>query len=315
MKQRARKRILITGVNGFLGKALWRYLHKKEKNFEIFGLAPQIHFSSGRVLHGDLNYPGEIKLALRKVYPDCILHFAGGRSSNEKEEVRLNCGLTKNLFEAIKAIPNFSPRIVVPGSAAEYGVIPKGRRIIRETDQLKPISSYGKAKRRQIQMVLEYAQQGFDVVAARIFNILGRGTPTTLSIGQFACQIAMIERGEKQPLLQTASLAGGRDFLDIEDVCAAIICLMKYGKSGEVYNVCSGKKVAMRELLRRLIALARVKDIAIEENKKEHSFAFDVVGSNRKIKSLKVWQPKMSLGQSLKNTLETYRYNENLNSP
>lgn len=301
----AKKRILITGARGFIGNALWRYLQKKQKNFEVFAVTSKT-ISGSRLFHCDLGSVKNIRELLKKTRPQYILHFAGGRSSNEKEQIRLNCRLTKNLFQAVKAIKNFSPRIVVPGSAAEYG-IPKRRGCIRESDELNPLALYGEAKRRQIQIVLQYAQEGLDVVVARIFNILGQGTPATLSVGYFARQIAMVEKDEKKPVIRTESLAGGRDFLDIEDVCSAIICLMRYGKTGEVYNVCSGRKVRMRELLRRLIFISKVKNIRIQEDKTQSLFAFDAVGSNLKIKSLKRWRPKVSLEQSLRNTLETYR--------
>ncbi len=306
MTSMLKKKILITGVHGFIGHALWQYLHKKQKNFEIFGLTSQEFSASGRLLHCDLRFPDKIKSALQRIRPDYIFHFAGGRSKNQKEQIRLNCRLTKNLFETIKTIKNFSPRIIVPGSAAEYG-IPKAGRLIQENDPLHPVSAYGKAKRRQTQMVLQYARQGFDVIIARIFNILGEGTPARLAAGNFACQIAMIEKRQRQPVIQTESLAGGRDFLDIEDICAAVFCLMKDGKSGEIYNICSGKKIVTRELLKRLRALSKVKNITTQENETKNSSAFDVIGSNAKIKLLKRWRPKVSLEQSLRNTLETYR--------
>lgn len=315
LNYRSKKRILITGVHGFIGKALWRYLHKNGKSFEIFGLSSKVFSPSQRLLRCDFRSPNQLRSVLQEVRPQYILHFVGGRSKNQREEIRLNCQLTKNLLDAVKTIKNFSPRIVVPGSAAEYGIMQGKRRFIRENDPTNPISSYGEAKQRQIQMVLQYAQEGQDIVVARIFNILGEGTPTILSVGHFAYQIAMIERGQKRPAIETESLDGGRDFLDIKDVCTAIFCLMKYGKSGEVYNVCSGKKVVIRQLLLKLIALSRAKNITIKENKTQCLSAFDAVGSNKKIKSLQHWHPQVSLERSLKNTLETYRAYENSGSP
>ncbi len=65
-------------------------------------------------------------------------------------------------------------------------------------------------------------------------------------------------RGRRRPLLNVGNLDAERDLLDVRDVVQAYVALAQRGQGGEVYNVCSGRAIAIRELLRELIGIARV---------------------------------------------------------
>ena len=76
-------------------------------------------------------------------------------------------------------------------------------------------------------------------------------------VASFARQLAAIAAGAP-PLLLVGNLEAQRDFLDVRDVVAAYVLLLENGRSGEVYNISSGRPVAIREVLRQLITIARV---------------------------------------------------------
>ena len=302
-----RKRILITGVDGFIGRAIWRYIKKRQPNFSVSGLDVKNNQVDKNIFTCNLNHQRKLKSILTFINPDCIFHFAGGRMANAKELLESNFLTTKYLLDTIGKIQNYHPRIIIPGSAAEYGKVSLRKKLIKESYEPKPISWYGLVKLMQTNLGLAYARAGFDIVVVRMFNIMGAGTPSTLALGSFAQQIAMIEKGIRKRVIHTKNLNAKRDFLDIDDVCQALLLIAQSGKSGQIYNICSGYGIRIRELLEKLLSYAKVKDIIVKENKNNSLPSFEVIGSNAKLRAATKWFSKMSIEKSLKNTLQGYR--------
>ncbi len=305
--------ILITGVNGFIGAALWNYLNthkfllKISSPVKVFGVDVQLRSSAPNLLICDLNSPLELKKIFKRTKPDIIFHLAGGRPADEDAVWRANFALTRNMLDTVKETKGILPCLVIPGSAAEYGQMKTLRKPVTENVQTRPLGWYGFVKNMQTSLGLMYARQGLNVRIARIFNVCGQGTPTSLAIGDFAQKIIQIEKGKMPSVLEVGRLSGRRDFIDIEDVCSALWAVAQKGTSGEIYNVCSGKFLSMRLLLRRLISYSKIKAIVIQEEQKAHSLTFDIFGSNIKITQATGWRPRVSLEQSLRNTLQYYR--------
>lgn len=302
-----KRRILITGVNGFLGKALWQYLKRYYPGLRVYGLVRDPGPHDRNFFICDLKHKNRIEPILTAIEPDYVFHCAGGRMAKRKELWEANVLTTKCLLEAIQKMKSARPRIVIPGSAAEYGRMPSRRRLLRESDPSRPLTAYGVMKLKQTKLGLTYVRSGLDVVVARIFNIMGEGTPSSLVTGSFAEQIAMIQQGATNRIIHTNSLEGKRDFLDIEDVCRALWVVAKYGQKGEIYNICSGHPVAIKELLSRFFFCAKIKDVIVEEDKGDTSSSFDVIGSNQKLKGISQWSPRVGLQRSLTNTLRSYK--------
>jgi len=301
------KSVLITGVNGFLGKALWEYFKAKHSSFEIFGIDRRKLLSSRRIFSCDLNDKKEILKIVSRMRPDYIFHLSGGRVNVEKDLLRNNVLATGSLLEVVAGIPHYCPRVIIPGSAAEYGKTILTVGPVRETVSARPISFYGFAKNMQTSLGLMHARAGLDVVVARIFNVCGYGMPSTLSLGRFSKEIALIEKSKRRPVIRTGNLGMKRDFLDIKDVCSAFLKVAQKGKSGEIYNICSGNPYLMRDLLADLIGFSKIGNIAIKENDKRVRGVDTSVGSNTKIKKATGWKPKVNIGQSLRETLSYYR--------
>ena len=57
-------------------------------------------------------------------------------------------------------------------------------------------------------------------------------------------------------MIEVGNLRVKRDFTDVRDVVKAYALLMEKGRKGEVYNVCSGKAVPLREILDLLISFS-----------------------------------------------------------
>ena len=160
----------------------------------------------------------------------------------------------------------------------------------------------------QEELSLFYALKGSDVIAGRIFNIIGKGVPLHFSIGKFAYELALINKKKKKPILHTKSLSTKRDFLDIEDVCKYLVAVACYGKKGEVYNICRGESYKIRFLLNKLIDIAGIEDIRIVKNKEcnRENNVIDSFGSNKKIKRIVKKAMLVSIDESLRNTYFYY---------
>ncbi len=303
------KTILITGSAGFIGTSLKKFLRLHRPSYEVYGVDNRIPHTAKKCFQADLSDPRAIAAILNKVKPRYIFHMAGAAKAKQAQEfIRKNVAVTGVFLKSIALYKGGLLRVIIPGSAAEYGEVASGLMPISEDAVLRPVNPYGISKMRQTFLALDYQKKGLDIVIARIFNITGYGVPESLAIGRFAAQIARIEKGESPELL-TKNLLSKRDFLDIEDVCCALVAIAEKGESGQIYNICSGKARKIGNLLKSLIGFSRVKKLSVRSAgllclEKEIK---DIWGSNAKIKKVTGWRPRVKLEQSLKNTLKYYR--------
>jgi GDP-4-dehydro-6-deoxy-D-mannose reductase len=101
--------------------------------------------------------------------------------------------------------------------------------------------------------------------------------------------------------MSVGNLEAYRDFLDVRDVVAAYLALAENGLAGETYNVCSGEPTALREMLRRLVTIARM-PVEIREDP-ERMRPSDVplsYGDPAKLYAIAAWRPARSLDASLR---------------
>ncbi|MBA7680446.1 GDP-mannose 4,6-dehydratase [subsurface metagenome] len=124
----------------------------------------------------------------------------------------------------------------------------------------------------------------------------------------FRLQIARIEKGLAEPVIKVGNISVQRDFLDVRDVVKAYALLMEKGKTGEVYNVCSGKSVLLKEILNILLSFSsKAIEIQVDSQKLRKSDISLLFGDNQKIKQELSWEPKITLKQSLFDLLEYWR--------
>jgi GDP-4-dehydro-6-deoxy-D-mannose reductase len=301
------KKILVTGAGGFIGTALGSCLAQKRES-TVLGIGRRSKAPSGDLQYHqiDLSHKKQIAKFLSQQKPDFIFHLAGGRAGEASELFNDNVTTTINLFESIRLIKNYHPRVIVTGSAAECGDVPGARRPILENAPSHPAGLYGWIKLLQTQAALYYASLGEDIIIARLFNISGPGIRPDMAAGRFANELVRLEKSTSK-VLNVLNLGGVRDFLDIRDICAALIALSVKGKKGEMYNVCSKQGIMMREFLKVMIKASKAKGIKVNEDKKSKPGVLYAVGSNVKLKKITGWKAQYSLLQSIRDTISFYR--------
>lgn len=306
------KRILVTGANGFIGTALCRCLATKQA-ITVLGIGrrrpsrrtmPATGFNYHRV---DLSNKKQLAVFLKQERPELIFHLAGGRSGGPSQLINDNVLTTINLLETIRSIADYRPRVMITGSAAEYGEVVGPRRPILEKAPNHPAAIYGWVKLLQTQTALHYAALGQDIVIARFFNILGPGVGEDMLPGKLASDIVALERSSRSRVLKLACLDVVRDFLDIRDIVEVLYILASKGKSGEIYNICSQKGTTLREFSAAMITASNLPGIKVKESKRIKSGVLYAVGSNVKLSRATGWKAQYNLPQSVLDTLMYYR--------
>lgn len=307
----AERRALITGAAGFIGKHLAAYLNGR--GLAVFGLdRPGVAVMPGWPGHwiqADVTNAPSLNTTLREAQPDYIFHLAALlRSSSLSDLLTVNVVGTQNLLDAVVAICPRA-RLMVAGSAAEYGLVLRGELPVRETNPLRPLTPYGVSKAAQGLLTIQYAYScRLSVVYTRTFNLTGPGEPPGMVGGDFARRIVQVERGGAAGSMQVGNLATMRDFVDVRDAVQAYWLVCSQGKPGEVYNVCSGKPIKIEQVLHILIGYSTSR-ILVEVDTKFFS-PQDVpisFGNAEKLCQTTGWQPAILLEESLRDLLEDCR--------
>ena len=250
---------------------------------------------------GDLvEQPAAFEAALRFVRPDYIFHLAGSTGEGEWNTLfRDNVQTTQNVLASVASV-HPTARVVLPGSAAEYGVRDKSDILIKEDASLCPGNAYGVTKMFQTLLSCYYARCGVDVVVGRIFNVIGVGLPKSSAIGTFTLQLLEARRQKGVAEIRVGNLHAQRDFVDVEDVCRALFQLAEKGRKGEVYNICSGRAVRMSDVLQLMIQQSGLEVKVVGE--RGRFCVNDIprsVGSGEKIFSETGWKPRVCLDDAI----------------
>lgn len=235
-------RVLIIGSSGALGRSLVKHFDGSTEGFTVF--APK-RTGSGELL--DLSDCNQIARCIERTKPNLIFHLATSFSNEYDEAYKVNVRAVRQILDSVEAIAQ-STRVVLIGSAAEYGAVRIGDNPIREDHPLHPVSIYGLTKAWQTQLAYLYAARGVNVVVARIFNLLGSDLSERLFVGRVHKQIDEFRRGLRSHI-EVGPLSSIRDYITIENAIAQLLLIAEFGEIGEVYHVASGQPISMRELL------------------------------------------------------------------
>jgi GDP-4-dehydro-6-deoxy-D-mannose reductase len=309
------KKVLITGMMGFVSRHLLDHLAASGESYEITGLSRNpgkwaVDYKNIKVnlVAADLNDRKKLLTILNEVRPQQIIHLASDSSVAHSwqapvESFQNNTNIFLNLVESVRNL-NFSCRLLSIGSSEEYGVVEAANIPISEETPFNPVSPYAVARVSQELLSKIYVKgYGMDIVMTRSFNHIGPGQKDTFVVSSFAKQIMDIKKG-KGSVLEVGNIDIVRDFLDVRDVVKAYTVLLEKGKSGEMYNVCSGAGYSLKEVLDKMMMIAEV-DFGYHINEKLIRPADNpvIIGSNNKIKSECEWRPLISLDDSLRDIL------------
>lgn len=311
-------KVLVTGINGFVGKYLAKILptYFSSCKIDLFGT----YFGENNIDTGlesiclhklDITNKCEVDRIISEIKPDLLFHLAGQSSvglswKNPKLTMDVNVGGTINLLEAMKEY-NKDGRILIVGSSEQYGKV--GNVAISEEYRLNPQNPYAVSKSSQEQIAQLYANAyHMSIVMTRSFNHIGPMQEPIFVVSDWAKQIAEIEKGTKEPLLKVGNIDVKRDFTDVRDIVKAYILLIEKGVSGSVYNVGFGTAICLKDILAELISCSRVKiDYIIDKDKLRPVENEVIQCDNTKIRELCSWKPDYNIKDTLLDVLNYWR--------
>lgn len=331
-------KILITGATGFVGRHLLCALGEEARagtepgGLEVFGTSyPQPPQPSDRdIVFLDLRAESELFKLVRDAHPDWVFHLAAVsnvRSSWQmrRETLETNVLGTQNLLEAVRLTAP-GARVLFISSSDVYGVVGPAEKPLIEEDPIQVINPYAYSKAAGEMMCEFYAKvEGLDIVIARQFPHTGPGQTADFVCPDWARQIVQIERGKSEPVILVGNLDVKRDFSDVRDVVKAYIMLMRKGRKGKVYNVCSGKALPLREILDFLVGEAEIGpsrssggpgtklggraaiEVQVHPGKLRKTDVPLLVGSNAKLVAETGWSPCIPIEQTLRDLLAYWR--------
>jgi GDP-4-dehydro-6-deoxy-D-mannose reductase len=235
---------LIIGSSGFIGSKLTESLEKEELYTLNRGKAHCID----RKLFCSFSSSYEIAEIIKIVDPLEKIYVLIGSFTNSPEDIHTNVTIPLMIMEAVMSL-EISPRVLLVGSAAEYGATMESQNFVFEEDELAPVSIYGLTKTLLFHTMEFYSRvHQLDIVYARIFNVIGAGMSPRLLFGRVYEEIVKTQPGEDL-VITTGSLESCLDYLPVEEISKNLIKVMENGKRGHVYNVASGKTVKVKKLL------------------------------------------------------------------
>lgn len=293
---------LVTGAGGFVGGHL--IAHLEEHGDEVLVTDPTIDGL-------DITDVGGVADLLADTKPEAIYHLAGwadvGASwSNPATAFRVNADGTLNVLLA--ALESGVERVLIVSSADVYGSVAEVNLPITEETPLRPVSPYAASKVAADFLGLQaFLGRGLGALRVRAFNHLGPGQTDKFVASALASRIARneLEGADEIPI---GNLSARRDFTDVRDVVRAYRMIMTDGTPGEVYNVCSGRDVAVQELAELLLGHASREMRFVTDESLLRPVDVPVLrGDHAKVTAATGWEPAIPLSQTLEDLLEDWR--------
>jgi UDP-glucose 4-epimerase len=288
--------ILITGGAGFIGTHLAKKL-LESNNVIILDLKEKfqdIHNEFSKVDVDIRNYENFNKL---KGSFDYIFHLAAqtsGRISQENPELDIDTNVKGTMNVLRFAKEREVKKVIFTSSMAVYG---NGENL-KEDYKLNPLSHYGVSKVTGEYLLKMYNQFGIDYTIFRLFNVYGKGQDLeNLKQGMVSIYLAQLLKYGKIEV--TGSLERYRDFVYISDVINALVLGLEQKTSKEIFNVGSGKKTTVKELIDLLLEIDG-RNIDVMDIGGHEGDQFGTYANIDKLKKLG-WKPNVTLKEGLQN--------------
>ena len=320
------KKILITGITGFVGSHMADYIFDNKKDVKIFGIK-RYHLSRlDKIQHiydkinwidCDITDPISVEKLIRKVNPDKIFHFAAESFVSPSWDhphryMSVNYNGTLNILEAMKKIGS-KAKILIPGSGEEYGLLDSKDMPITEKTLINPVNPYAVTKVAQDYISYVYYKSfGVKVIRLRTFNHEGPRRENVFGLSSYAYQIAKIEKNLMKGPILVGHLDDKRNFTHILDIVRAYWVATEKCIVGKLYLVGNESQKSVftfRQALEKLKKMSNVKNLKHKTHKpfvRPTNVPFLITKKTNFEKETN-WKPKLNFDQILLDTLNYWR--------
>jgi GDP-4-dehydro-6-deoxy-D-mannose reductase len=293
-------RALVTGGGGFVGRHLGDHL--QAMGDDVTSIDAEV----------DVADPAAIAAAVAAAQPEAIYHLAalshvGDSWEFPAEVLRVNVLGTAGVLSAARSLA--APPVVLAISSAEvYGIVTADELPISESQPMRPLSPYAASKAAAELLALQaWRGYGQPVVVVRPFNHVGPGQAPSFAVSALAKRIVEAQlTGSSRVAVGT--LSARRDYTDVRDVVRAYRLLVTRGQMGEIYNVCSGRDVAVSEVAERLCALVEADVELVTDPSLVRPVDLPVMrGDGTRMHDATGWEPEIALDDTLRDVLSFWR--------
>lgn len=312
--------VVVTGINGFTGQHMGRYLLNQNKTVVGIGRRSGPTLTDERLIYErcDLSDPQQLLQVIARYPVRYLIHLAGESNvPNAWQEplktLQANVVNTLYLLETVRLCQPPLKRVLIVGSAQEYAPVTQPNVVLNEQSTTRPTNPYGSSKMLQTLLSQLYAQnESMPIAVTRTFNLIGPGA-TGGVCAQMAKQIVEMERGLRAPTVHVGRLSMQRDFLDVRDAVTAYWSLLQQDRipPGEIFNVCKGFSRTIGSLIDQFRVQANVSfDVKCDPALFRADDVPVIRGANRKLQSATGWLPSYSLEMSIADILQDWRQKE-----
>lgn len=291
-----KKKILITGANGFIGSSFINSLNEKYEIYGVFKSPPKANFKLKQTIIHDLSQDINEKLFTGI---DVVLHLAQSNHYREQEKyaneiIDLNIGSTLKLLECAK---NSSVEKFILASTGN--VYKPSEILLNEDSDIDPASVYGASKAAAELLAKQYTKY-FCVDILRIFSAYGPHQTNML----FPQMVQKIKSNEAIHLANSKGLYITPIYIaDILKAIESIIDEDCFEKKYEIYNV-SGKEIISLDKVVHLLSENLKIDPVIKSTEGQASY---LTGSAEKlIKKFKL-QKFTSIEKGIQNFIDSIK--------
>ncbi len=307
-------KVLVTGIDGFVGSHAAEFLIGLG-GIELHGT----HFPRQKTDNID-HLRGRITLhetdivdaeALREIFttlrPDKVVHLAGQafvptalRDPFGTFNVNIMGGVA--LLDAARhqaQSTGAGPDILLVSSGEVYGK--SHLEPISEESPVRPENPYAASKASVDLIGQEYRRTfGLRVSVVRPFNHAGpRQSPVFVS-SDFGRQFALIAAAKQEPVIRAGNIDARRDFTDVRDVVRAYWAILTHPSEHTVFNLCSGRIVAIRDLIGIFQEVSGIRVTVLSEaSRARGGDAPFIAGSFARLHRATGWEPRIPLEQTL----------------
>lgn len=293
---------LVTGASGFTGRYMIDAL--KKRGFHVAGLGSE-PTNADETLACDLTDTTAVKAVVNKVQPDWVVHLAAlafvGHADQEAF-YRVNVFGTLNLLVALGEQAKTPQRVLIASSANVYGT--PGIEVLGEEVCPAPVNHYACSKLAMEHMVATWFDR-LPIVVARPFNYTGPGQDERFLIPKIVGHFA-----RSQPTIELGNLDVSRDFSDVRDIVESYVRLLDSDIVGQRVNICSGRAVALREVISMMEEIAGYRiDVQVNPAFVRANEIPVLRGDNQRLLAATGFAPRQDLRHTLEDMLSAARTN------
>jgi GDP-4-dehydro-6-deoxy-D-mannose reductase len=294
-------RSLITGGRGFVGG--WLADHLRGLGDEVVAIDSEVEITD----------PVALLAAMEGAAPDAVYHLAALTHVGDSWEqplrvVEVNVTGTASVLAAARQCGT-DPRVLVTSSAEVYGTVADPALLpLTEASSTAPLTPYAASKLAAEALCGQAVRgHGQRVIVVRPFNHIGPGQSPNFAVAALARRIVDAASSGRRDI-PVGNLTARRDFTDVRDVVHAYRLLVEEGEPGTVYNVCSGRDVAIGDIADRLLALAGAELALVVDPALVRPVEVPVLrGDPSRLRAATGWEPTVPLDQTLADVLSYWQ--------